>query len=282
MAVPDGYRGKVLERGVWAGLVSLKRSGRSDDKRPVSAYAIVVASARTRFSFRQQAGSYAASRGWQVDGVLDAEPLEQWLAPMPEDEWDLDDPPDPVQDAKDDADVRALAALVATDGATRSLDWDEVPPHEEEPRSLNERLGEGAFRLLWWIGVPIFMAFTLPLLIHDAGPAYRAEFGHGTPGTFTAVSRDCDKSCVSTGDWRSLDGRQVRRHVTLASGAGAPHPGQTSAAVDTGDRVSVYPAGGNSDWLFITGFLTILTGVSVVWLYLVIGRLREWRVRRAR
>lgn len=261
----------------WVGLVKLRRRGsrRSGGHGPATAYATIVARARTRFSFRREAAEHAKSRGWQLEHVLVAEPLEQFLE-GPRGDQNVDErPADPGEDAKEAADLRSLAAAVLADGVARSHDWDEVRASEATQPSWNERMSNVVWQLLWWVGVPIFIAFTLPFLVQDIGPAYRAEFGHGTPGVFTATSRECDKTCSSTGNWAADDGSRVLHHVTLGTGAGAPYPGQTRRAIDAGDRGAVYPAAGNWDWLIITVLLCSFAGLSAVWLHLLARRIRE-------
>jgi hypothetical protein len=267
----------VATEEIWVGAVALKRpSARASHDHPrTTAYATIVARAKSRFSYRAQVVALAKSRGWRLESVLVAEPLEKWLSPIPDDELDEGEPSDPIENAKEEAELRSLASAVAVDGVARSHDWDEAPTEDQLPRSLDERWGERLWLLLWWVGVPIFMIFIFPLLVQDVGPAYRAEFGHGTPGVFTATARECGKSCSSTGDWVANDGGRNRHHVTLASGAGAPHPGETRKAIDVGDRISVYPENGGWDWLFITFIGTLCSGVSMLWLYILWRRVRE-------
>lgn len=233
----------------------------------------VVARARSRRSFRAQAVQVARAQQWRVAMVVEAEPIEKWLAPVRPEELDPGESfePDPVEDAE----IEAMARHVAQDGQPRGTRWQSLSDRDREKPSLNERLGSTALSLLWWVGVPVFLAFTLPFMVRDIGPAYRAQLGHGTPGVFTATSRDCGKTCSSTGTWVADDGSKVRKGVTLATGAGAPRPGETRQAVDVGDRIAVYPRGGGWDWLLISVMLLLFTGVGCAWLYFLLRRVRE-------
>lgn len=129
--------------------------------------------------------------------------------------------------------------------------------------------------LAFWVGVPVVAIAILVWVPRDIGPAYRARFGSPVPGTFTAVSRDCQRGCTSTGTWVSRDGSSVRSSVILASGGGAPRPGQSVEAVDAGDRAAVYPVGGGHDWLLSTILVVAAGGGLLVW-----GGVLVWALRR--
>jgi hypothetical protein len=264
---------------VWVGLIEARprgaRSRRSSRTRE-AAYLSVVAPASHRFAFRSRAAEHVQGRGWRLHSVVAAAPLEKWLAQMSD--TSLDEPGDvrdAAADAKEQATVRALALAVAGDGVARSDQWEIAKLDQRPPASFGERVAEWGWLVLWWVGVPLFAAFTLPYVLQDIGPAYRAEFGHGTPGVFTATARDCGKTCTSTGDWIADDGTRTRRDVVLATGAGAPRPGESVPAIDTGDRAGVYPAEGGWDWLLVTGFLVGICGTVLTWTYLLVRRFRE-------
>ncbi|MFI0352864.1 hypothetical protein [Actinomadura sp. 9N407] len=104
----------------------------------------------------------------------------------------------------------------------------------------------------------------------DVGYAYRARFGSGTAGTFTALEHHCGgRECTWSGDFVSDDGGRTRRDVRLI-GAGPEDPGDRVAAVDSGHRHSVYIRSGSWDWLLITILSIISIAFLVVWAFSLI------------
>jgi hypothetical protein len=71
---------------------------------------------------------------------------------------------------------------------------------------------------------------------------------------------NCGRSCSWTGDFTSDDGTDTRYGVGLGSGGNVHRVGDQVPALDTGDRVNVYPLGGGNDWIF----LSAITLVAVV------------------
>ncbi len=142
---------------------------------------------------------------------------------------------------------------------------------------MTERPGDGLRRVLWLVLVPVFAALTLPFLLLEVGPAYEARFGGGTDGVFTARSEDCGESgCAWRGDFRSADGAVERTGVRIIGG-GPEAAGDRVDAVDTGSEDAVYPAGGGSNWLVITGLLVAVLAALAWW---VRALRRERQARR--
>jgi hypothetical protein len=129
---------------------------------------------------------------------------------------------------------------------------------------------------MWRVGVPVFAAFTLPLLVDDVGSSWRAHFGSGTPGVYTAEYELCgSKSCVWRGTFVSDDGLLVRSDVGIGTGGGVDRVGQTVPAIDTGDRVSVYPPDGGLDWVWTALFLVGLLVTVGFWLRGVVRAVQD-------
>ena len=107
-------------------------------------------------------------------------------------------------------------------------------------------------RVGWCLGGFLLLLVPLVLLLSglaDLGPALAASDGHGTPGTFTVTSQQCEqKDCNWLGTFQPNNpmiqgwlGMQIWGNS--ASGIGAK-----VAAVDTGDYTYVYPPGGGGAW----------------------------------
>ncbi|PZG23744.1 hypothetical protein C1J01_00535 [Nonomuraea aridisoli] len=94
--------------------------------------------------------------------------------------------------------------------------------------------------------------------VWQAGPALAAARGAGTQGTFTAVRADCFEHhpgkhlCTWLGDFRSDDGKVVRKGLTLYdSEQDSLTAGRTVYAFDTGRPDHVYGAGGSREWVTV-------------------------------
>ncbi len=134
----------------------------------------------------------------------------------------------------------------------------------------------GRFDLFFFnVLAPAFAVMMLFLGTQDLGPAWRARWGHGRQGVFTALYEYCEKSCSWSGNFTADDG-QVRRNVTLGTGHGPSHAGDEVAAVDTDARIDVYPLGGGHDWLDLSGLTLVPLAYLIGW-----GRV-VWRWRRRR
>jgi hypothetical protein len=118
--------------------------------------------------------------------------------------------------------------------------------------------------------VPLVLCSFLVVLGLDIGPAWSAKFGGGVHGTFTAY--ECERAsahhCFWVGTFASDDGRVQREDVGFDSGK-VTHVSQRVRAVDTGDRVDVYPEDGGWDWLLITIFTVLLSAALALWIYIV-------------
>ncbi|SEM08492.1 hypothetical protein [Streptacidiphilus jiangxiensis] len=152
-----------------------------------------------------------------------------------------------------------------------------VPPRVEAAWSRRDR----RFRRWTWRYLTPVAALLLVLMgAMDIGPTWSAHLGGGTRGTFTVTSVECGRSCDWAGDFVSDDGTDTRVGVGLGSGGDVHHVGDRIRAVDTGDHINVYPAGGGHDWIattLLTGFGAVLL---VQWIRTV--PLRSLRARRAR
>ena len=157
-----------------------------------------------------------------------------------------------------------------------------VPQSRSE--SFRYRADGFALRWGWRIGVPVFAALVLPVIISDIGPAWAAHLKDGVPGTFTALVGNCGGRgpCTWRGDFVSDDGTLRRTDVGLASGGDIDRVGDWTRAIDTGNRVNVYPAGGGWDWLLVSMFLVFVGGLAALWVLDMLGRIgrRMWPERK--
>jgi uncharacterized membrane protein len=132
--------------------------------------------------------------------------------------------------------------------------------------------------LLWWFVVPVAAAVMLFYGVQDFVPDWTAKLGGGTVGTFTAEHEECGRrSCQWLGSFSSADGTVAREDVGLASGAADVSLGQSVPAVDTGNRVVVYPVGGGWDWLIVTVLDIAVLVLAVVWVLALRRKLRRRR-----
>ena len=132
-----------------------------------------------------------------------------------------------------------------------------------------------------WVALTLALAFALvvlPFTLRDVGPAWSAHLGHGEPGIFTAYAKSCSSTCSWYGDF-TADSGYTRTDVGLASGTQVSYVGDGVAAVDTGDPKVVYPAGGGTDWIWLTAVLAAqATAIICVPIYLA----RKLRRRASR
>ncbi|MEY9871765.1 hypothetical protein ABH931_001238 [Streptacidiphilus sp. MAP12-33] len=135
-------------------------------------------------------------------------------------------------------------------------------------QAFGQRGADRLKRWIWRYAVPFFALVLIAFSALDIGPAWAAHLGHGTRGTFTATSVSCDKSCFYTGDFVSTDGSVTRHGVGMDSGAPS-HVGGSVPALDTGDRVDVFPADGGSDWMTVSLVLLAAVAVLGVWTWQV-------------
>jgi hypothetical protein len=102
----------------------------------------------------------------------------------------------------------------------------------------------------------VLAAVIFASVLSVSGPALAAHEGMGTPGVFTAESRNCPQpACTWFGQFVSQTRRQgvvtdgSERYVTLAPGGPfIGRPSVTVPAVDTGAKYTVYPVGGGTAW----------------------------------
>ena len=132
-----------------------------------------------------------------------------------------------------------------------------------------------------WVLLTLTLAFALavlPFTLRDVGPSWSAHLGHGEPGIFTAYAKSCSSTCSWYGDF-TADSGYTRTDVLLASGTQVSYVGDDVAAVDTGDPKVVYPAGGGTDWIWLTAVLAAqATAIICVPIYLA----RKLRRRASR
>jgi hypothetical protein len=127
--------------------------------------------------------------------------------------------------------------------------------------------------------MPIVALLFLIIGLVDARPGWRAAHGQGVPGTFTVTSQHCHKGCATYGDFTSTDGSDTQRDVQLIEGGSSPRRaiGTTVAALDTDDRLGVYPVE-TKDWeaslavvlggaTYLVGWLAWLGRRQLRWLF---------------
>ncbi|MEO3868856.1 hypothetical protein ABGB18_08510 [Nonomuraea sp. B12E4] len=119
----------------------------------------------------------------------------------------------------------------------------------------------------------------------QAGPALAAARGDGPHGTFTAVNAHCYEHhpgklvCTWTGDFRSDDGKDLRKGITLYdSEQDSLTAGRTLRAFDTGRPDHVYGEDGSREW--VTVALLVLLGTGLVARPLLPTRRRSRRPAR--
>ena len=120
-------------------------------------------------------------------------------------------------------------------------------------------------RIFVWVVLPALICLFLIPASTDLVPAWSARLGSGVHGTFTARYCQRDKAgCFWQGDFVSDDGTDRRSGVGMDDVSAVP--GQRIPAVDTGDRVNVYPAGGGADWAFVTLFFVLSLAALCTWI----------------
>jgi hypothetical protein len=114
-------------------------------------------------------------------------------------------------------------------------------------------------------------------------PDWQAAHGGGVTGTFTLTEPlSCDRyqpprqRCGWFGDFRSVDGKTVRRDMELAGGLppGA-QVGDTVPARDTGSLTAIYQGNDSQSWRLSAGFLAAFSAAFLVGTVL----LQPWRWR---
>jgi hypothetical protein len=137
------------------------------------------------------------------------------------------------------------------------------------------------YMFLWVFCVPVLLLFAIPMTVPSIGPAWSAKFGEGTPGTFTATSVECNRSCTWTGEFFADDRSVYRTSVSLGEGGDVHRVGQQVPAVDTGDRKRVFPPGGGWDWLLISFALILELVCTAFWVRWAFRRIRGVQQRLA-
>jgi len=133
-----------------------------------------------------------------------------------------------------------------------------------------------------WVALTLALAFALavlPFTLRDVGPAWSAHLGHGEPGIFTAYAKSCSPTCSWHGDF-TADSGYTRTDVGLASGTQVSYVGDGVAAVDTGDPKVVYPAGGGTDWIWLTAVLAA-QAIAIICVPIYLARKLRRRASRA-
>jgi hypothetical protein len=136
----------------------------------------------------------------------------------------------------------------------------------------------------------VFIRFVLPvvigLLLVTEGvalvPAWSAKLGQGVHGNFTAENCDLGKGgCEWDGYFVADDGSDYQRDIRIGSHSGVTHVGQQIPAVDTGNPMAVYPAGGGTDWELVSLFFVLSLAAAIFWVLRVpVVALRAARSRR--
>ncbi|MFC0007874.1 LapA family protein [Micromonospora siamensis] len=146
---------------------------------------------------------------------------------------------------------------------------------------MSTRSGSWVTAAFFWLLGPLVIVFCLGGGILGVGPAWRAQFGEGTTGTFTADRTECRKGCLIYGDFVSADGGVSRSDVLLLDGPERMDPGATEPAKYTGGESSVYSTSGGASWLWVLGMALVGAVVAVGWLAFGISWLRARRRRSA-
>jgi hypothetical protein len=117
-----------------------------------------------------------------------------------------------------------------------------------------------------WAAVPLLLCAVLVPVSLDLVPSWSAKLGHGIRGTFTAQYCERGKAgCYWIGDFVSDDGTDQRYGVGVDGDSAIIAAGQQIPALDTGDRVNVYPADGGKDWILTTIFAVLLLAALGAW-----------------
>ncbi|HTU76612.1 MAG TPA: hypothetical protein VMG38_24090 [Trebonia sp.] len=126
-----------------------------------------------------------------------------------------------------------------------------------------------SLRVFKWVGLPfLILLFLVPACL-DVGAAWAAKLGQGVQGTFTATVCEPEKTgCFWIGNFVSSNGGDQRNGVGM-NDTGITAVGQQAPAVDTGDRVDVYPAGGGGDFAGDTVFLVLALTALGIWITMV-------------
>lgn len=111
-----------------------------------------------------------------------------------------------------------------------------------------------------WVLAPLVICAILVPVGLDVGPAWSAKLGHGVRGTFTAEYCELGKTgCYWQGYFVSNDDTDQRYDVGIDGDRAITAVGQHVPALDTGDRLDVYPLGGGGDWVWTT--VAVLLGL---------------------
>lgn len=133
-----------------------------------------------------------------------------------------------------------------------------------------------------WIGLPVIAAMGMMFGAFDLVPAWQAQSGGGTVGTFTAEREECGRrSCSFHGSWAAADGSERRDDVVLHDEPDSLRTGQTVEARDTGARTGVFATAGGSTYLLVTGFVVAGLAALVGWVFVLRNAFRERRRRTA-
>ncbi|SBT50718.1 hypothetical protein [Micromonospora auratinigra] len=135
-------------------------------------------------------------------------------------------------------------------------------------------------RVFLWVGLPVIAVLGLAFVGPDVLPAWQAERGAGTAGTFTAVDHHCGRrSCTWSGDFAPAGGGAVRRDVLLYDAPSGLAVGGTAPARDTGASRGVFCTDGGETFLLITGMALAAALAGVGWVLLVLRTIRRRRGR---
>jgi hypothetical protein len=134
------------------------------------------------------------------------------------------------------------------------------------------------------IAVEVTAVIAVVSILSVSGPALAAHEGRGAPGVFTAEIHSCQRlSCTWFGSFTAAG--ETRYADLAAGGSHITAPGTTVAAVDTGDRYSVFPKGGGTSWEGPAAGLGVAAAVLLAVLagqVAMLLRRRRRRTRRAR
>ena len=126
-----------------------------------------------------------------------------------------------------------------------------------------------------WFGVPVLAAMAVWSSGTGLPGSWDAAHERGTPGTFTALRKDCGKICSFYGDFVSDDG-STRFHDVLFEDRGILAVGDQVEAIDSGTRgpTVVYALHGSRTWIIVVLLITTGALALVCWGLALLNALR--------
>ncbi|MFI9848258.1 hypothetical protein ACIHFD_65395 [Nonomuraea sp. NPDC051941] len=143
-----------------------------------------------------------------------------------------------------------------------------------------ETISSWRTKIFVWIGLPAIAIIGLVFSAADVVPAWQANAGNGTLGTFTPVHEDCGRrSCSWYGDFTATEGGAKRADVILYDEPDGMAEGKAVPARDTGARNGVFSTTGGYTWLLTTGLVAAGAIAAVAWIVMVVRLISRRRTR---